>query len=492
MECNECNGSGTVSEGFQSAVNCKVCGGTGVAPIKNTGVCPVVGRREKPSGSCQNCGIILERNTAGMFCDICKEQAARAIYSKCIKCGQPVYADECLICNPKPFRLNLGGGDVPLEGFTVVDRKIGLELYPLAYPDEVADVVYASHCLEHFPKSETLNVLREWVRVLKPGGTIKIAVPDFEWICANLDNPLTEGYVMGGQTDENDFHHALFNRAKLTKLMEMCGLVDIFPWTSEIEDCASLPVSLNLMGTKPGPAVPVDLTNTKIVGCLSCPRVGFNDTWGCIATVLTEWGIPMMPHRGALWEQVMQNMLIAAVAQGYDFAVTFDYDSAFTRQDFEKLLTYMIQNPAVDAVAAFQPMRERSNTAICGLKTAPQGAPETIRFDQPIEALTAHFGLTIFRVSRLKGIPTPWLWSQPGKTGLWTIEDGKVDADCYFWQKFAEHGRVLHVLPWVCIGHIEPMITMLGHVKNEHTGKMESKTITMHSSAWMNRVFQKR
>ena len=162
---------------------------------------------------------------------------------------EKVKADESQAAKPAPevtenLKLDLGGGEVSQrEGFTSVDRRNGTELYPLPYPDECVAEAISSHCLEHFPKSETINVLREWVRVLKPGGTIKIAVPDFEWICANLDHPLTEGYVMGGQTDENDFHHALFNREKLTKLMELAGLVDIFPWVSEVEDCASLPVT---------------------------------------------------------------------------------------------------------------------------------------------------------------------------------------------------------------------------------------------------------
>jgi len=35
-----------------------------------------------------------------------------------------------------PLRLNLGGGDVEIEGFTNVDRKHGQEAYPLNYGEE--------------------------------------------------------------------------------------------------------------------------------------------------------------------------------------------------------------------------------------------------------------------------------------------------------------------------------------------------------------------
>ncbi|HEY0003241.1 MAG TPA: methyltransferase domain-containing protein [Pyrinomonadaceae bacterium] len=47
-------------------------------------------------------------------------------------------------------------------------------------PDAAFDVVYHSHLLEHFAKSEALSFLSECRRVLKPEGIIRIAVPDLE------------------------------------------------------------------------------------------------------------------------------------------------------------------------------------------------------------------------------------------------------------------------------------------------------------------------
>lgn len=46
------------------------------------------------------------------------------------------------------------------------------------FKDGELDFVIASHCLEHFP--DTKAVLREWYRVLKPGGIIAVCVPDGE------------------------------------------------------------------------------------------------------------------------------------------------------------------------------------------------------------------------------------------------------------------------------------------------------------------------
>jgi predicted SAM-dependent methyltransferase len=48
------------------------------------------------------------------------------------------------------------------------------------FGDEQFDVVYHSHLLEHFPKGDAELFLKECRRVLKPGGLIRVAVPDLE------------------------------------------------------------------------------------------------------------------------------------------------------------------------------------------------------------------------------------------------------------------------------------------------------------------------
>jgi len=59
--------------------------------------------------------------------------------------------------------------------FTVADAT------KLPFRDEVFDEVYSSHLLEHFNFGFTIPILREWFRVLRVGGKIKVCVPDFEW-----------------------------------------------------------------------------------------------------------------------------------------------------------------------------------------------------------------------------------------------------------------------------------------------------------------------
>jgi len=51
---------------------------------------------------------------------------------------------------------------------------------PLPLADGVYEVVYSSHTLEHLPRNKVPRILSEFRRVLKPGGILRIVVPDLE------------------------------------------------------------------------------------------------------------------------------------------------------------------------------------------------------------------------------------------------------------------------------------------------------------------------
>jgi SAM-dependent methyltransferase len=52
----------------------------------------------------------------------------------------------------------------------------------LPFADASFDVVYHSHVLEHFSKADGLRLFERCRRVLRPGGTIRVVVPDLERI----------------------------------------------------------------------------------------------------------------------------------------------------------------------------------------------------------------------------------------------------------------------------------------------------------------------
>lgn len=50
----------------------------------------------------------------------------------------------------------------------------------LPMQDESADALYSSHMLEHLDRNEAGEFLKEAFRILRPGGIVRIAVPDIE------------------------------------------------------------------------------------------------------------------------------------------------------------------------------------------------------------------------------------------------------------------------------------------------------------------------
>jgi predicted SAM-dependent methyltransferase len=83
------------------------------------------------------------------------------------------------------FKLHLGCGSNSKPGWVNVDlfnaaADLALDLRePLPFADNSVAVLYSEHLLEHFTyPDEVQRLLREWLRVLSPGGIVKIGVPD--------------------------------------------------------------------------------------------------------------------------------------------------------------------------------------------------------------------------------------------------------------------------------------------------------------------------
>ena len=49
----------------------------------------------------------------------------------------------------------------------------------LPFLSGTVDVIYASHLIAYFDRFEIMDVLHEWKRVMKPGGILRLATPDF-------------------------------------------------------------------------------------------------------------------------------------------------------------------------------------------------------------------------------------------------------------------------------------------------------------------------
>jgi ubiquinone/menaquinone biosynthesis C-methylase UbiE len=93
------------------------------------------------------------------------------------------------------MRINLGCGKSPTEGWVNYDNsprvrfRIGwgrnahiryANALRLPHPDNSVDVIYSSHMLEHLDRSQANRFMREALRVLIPGGILRLAVPDLK------------------------------------------------------------------------------------------------------------------------------------------------------------------------------------------------------------------------------------------------------------------------------------------------------------------------
>lgn len=359
------------------------------------------------------------------------------------------------------MKLDLGAGANSPEGFTPLGNVNGTGIYPLPYADNSVDAVRGSHVLEHFPHGQIADVLKEWVRVLKPGGEIRIAVPNFEWIAENYmaGQPInTQGYVMGGQVDGADFHKATFDKRSLTQQLAAAGLMLIREWKSELQDCAALPVSLNLCGTKPHQSA------ISVSAVMSVPRLGFLDNMFCSFEALPPLGIKLRRYTGAFWTQCIERVCEEALADDQSDAIlTLDYDSIFSRRDAAMLMQLMCCHPEADAIAAVQSGRGKDLPLFTirgdDGKNASGTTSDTFA-DDLAKVSTAHFGLTLIRADKLRNMPKPWFRDIPAPDGSWN--EGRVDADINFWRQWEVAGNSLYIANRVPIGHLELQVLWPG------------------------------
>jgi predicted SAM-dependent methyltransferase len=111
----------------------------------------------------------------------------------------------------------------------------------LPFQTGTVDLIYASHLLSYFNRKEALFVLVEWNRALKPGGVLRLAVPDFEamariYTMAPDSYPIESflGPIYGQMPLGNTtiYHKTAYDYRSLSVLLEESGFkhVGLYDW----------------------------------------------------------------------------------------------------------------------------------------------------------------------------------------------------------------------------------------------------------------------
>jgi predicted SAM-dependent methyltransferase len=166
------------------------------------------------------------------------------------------------------------GGTIPAAGWEIFN------IVPGEMVDHVGDAqdlsrfddntfarIYASHVLEHLDYNEVLErTLKEWRRVLSPGGTLSISVPDLDTLCwlfvHRTMNSVQDRFhlmrmIFGGHMDAHDYHQVGFNEEFLVNFLQVAGFRQISR-VAEFDDFEDdsrikfkgIPISLNMVATK--------------------------------------------------------------------------------------------------------------------------------------------------------------------------------------------------------------------------------------------------
>ncbi len=171
-------------------------------------------------------------------------------------------------------KLHIGGKD-PQPGWEILDVNpgpivdhIGDAVDLSRFADGTFTEVYASHVLEHFDyKVGIAAALKEWHRVLAPGGTLRISVPDLDTLAGLLlrrdQLDINQRFqvmrmIFGGHVDAHDYHLVGLNQDFLAGFLFAAGFEQLQRVTRHglFRDTSDMSVngqaiSLNITARKP-------------------------------------------------------------------------------------------------------------------------------------------------------------------------------------------------------------------------------------------------
>ncbi len=152
-----------------------------------------------------------------------------------------------------PLHLHLGCGKryipgfihIDLDDFPHIDHRSRIDRLPM-FADETVDLIYCCHGPEYFDRGQAHEALCEWRRVLKKGGILRLAVPDFSALVSvyattgNLNDILGPLYgrmvIHAEQGDTVIYHRTTYDYQSLEELCLAVGFRTVrrYDWRQTI------------------------------------------------------------------------------------------------------------------------------------------------------------------------------------------------------------------------------------------------------------------
>jgi hypothetical protein len=195
------------------------------------------------------------------------------------------------------------------------------------HADASVDAVRASHVLEHFPRAQVPAVIGMGALCSSPAASSRSRCRisrRSRKATSPAGNQNTDGYLMGGQIDDADFHKALFDD---------CGAEAAHGGGRPDDDPAvasELPTTARRCRSRSISRHQAASGRDCVSAVMSVPRLGFMDNFFAAFEALPPLRIKLRRYTGAFWSQCIERVIEETIAQDKpDAILTLDYDTVF-------------------------------------------------------------------------------------------------------------------------------------------------------------------